>query len=118
MKYLLSLTFLFCLALPASAQFDGPGAPSEQTSVQAILDNPEDDQAVLLQGRILEKVGEEKYAFTDGDAEIRVEIEEEVFPQQRITPEMKVEIRGEVEDDFFQDPEVDVERLTVMGSGS
>ncbi len=109
---------MLCFAAPASAQFVGPGAQERVTDVQAILDNPTDDQPVTLRGRILERVGDEKYLFTDGTAQIRIEIDDEVFPPQRITPEMEVEIYGEVEDDFMQDPEVDVERVTVPGADS
>ncbi len=118
MRYVFCLLLLLCFATPASAQFVGPGAQEKVTEVQAILDNPSDDQPVMLRGRILERVGDEKYLFTDGTAQIRIEIDDEVFPSQRITPEMEVEIYGEVEKDFLQDPEVDVERMTVPGVGS
>lgn len=118
MRYLLMLFLLSFLAAPASAQFVGPGAQDSPATVQSVLDDPQDDQTVTLRGRILEQVGDEKYAFTDETGQIRVEIDDEVFPRRQITPETEVEIYGEVEDDFLQDPEIDVERLTVVGDGS
>ena len=113
---LLSALALLLGTAPALAQFDGPGADPMPNTVQALLDNPTDDQSVTLQGRILEKVGHEKYAFSDDTGQIRVEIDNEVFPEQRITPEMTVELVGEVEKDFLRSPEVDVERLTVIST--
>ena len=113
MRTLSLFLFLALLATPAWAQFDGPGAQPAASTVQAVLDDPQDDQVVTLRGRILEQVGDEKYAFTDDTGQIRIEIDD-VFPRQRITPDMQVEIYGEVEDDFMQDPEIDVERLTVV----
>ena len=114
MRTVLFLLLAIGVTTPALAQFDGPGAQGDETQVQAILDNPTDDQRVTLRGRILEQVGEEKYLFTDGNAQIRIEIDAETFPQQRITPEMTVQIYGEVEKDFLQDPEIDVERLSIV----
>lgn len=113
-RSLLILPLFLLLVAPAWAQFTGPGAQETLITVQAVLDNPQDDQMVTLRGRILEKVAHEKYAFTDDSGQIRIEIDDEVFPRQQITPDMVVEIYGEVEKDFMQDPEIDVERLTVI----
>lgn len=119
MRYILILAGVMMIATtvaaPAAAQFQGPGAEETATSVQAILDNPVDDQKVQLRGQIVEKVGDEEYIFTDGEARIRIEVDDDEFPQQ-ITPDMTVEIYGEVEDDVRQDPEIDVERITVVQS--
>ena len=117
-RHLLILPLFLFFAAPASAQFSGPGTQETPTTVQTVLDNPQDDQPVTLRGRILEQVGDEKYAFTDDTGQIRIEIDDEVFSGQQITPDMEVEIYGEVEDDFMQDPEIDVERLTVGNAGS
>ena len=115
MRTLTVLSLLFW-TVPALAQFDGTGAKTVPSTVRAVLDNPQDDQTVTLRGRLLEQVGNEKYAFVDDTGQIRVEIDNDVFPKQRITSEMTVEIYGEVEKDFLQSPEVDVERLTVVRS--
>ncbi len=104
------------LTASAAAQFVGPGTSEAPTTVQSILDNPQDDQTVTLQGMVLEKVGHEKYAFSDDTGQIRIEIDDDVFPPQRVTPDMTVEIYGEVEKDFLRSPEVDVERMAVVPS--
>ena len=114
LRHLLLLPLSLFMVAPAQAQFSGPGAQETPTTVQAVLDDPKDDQMVTLRGRILEQVAHEKYAFTDNTSQIRIEIDGDVFPPQQITPDMMIEIYGEVEKDFMQDPEIDVERLTIM----
>lgn len=118
LRTFLLLPLVLGIVTSATAQFVGPGAPDAPTTVQSILDSPQDDQTVTLQGTVLEKVGNEKYAFSDDTGQIRIEIDDDVFPPQRITPDMTVEIYGEVEKDFLRSPEVDVERLTVVDAPS
>lgn len=116
-----SLLFVFSLLMVvgasaplAHAQFDGPGAQSQLTTVEAVANQANDDQTVQLQGSIIEQVGDEKYIFADDTGEIRVEIDDELFRNQRITPDMTVAIYGEVEKDFMRSPEIDVEELSIV----
>ena len=103
------------LAGGAHAQYVGPSTgPDAPKTVAAILKNPVDDQAVVLRGYLLRKVGKEKYTFSDGTAEIRVEIDDKVFMNRKIDAKTQVEIRGEVEKDFMESPEIDVSVLTVV----
>jgi len=101
------------LLQPASgqAQYTGPSTHHAPATVAEILKNPVDDQDVVLRGHLLRKVGNEKYIFSDGTGEIRVEIEAEDFPPEQIDDKAQVEIRGEVEKDFLDSPEIDVEAL-------
>jgi uncharacterized protein (TIGR00156 family) len=101
-------------AAPAYAQFEGPGAQSQLTTVEVVANQANDDQTVQLQGSIIEQVGDEKYIFADDTGEIRVEIDDELFRNQRITPDMTVSIYGEVEKDFMRSPEIDVEELSIV----
>ena len=103
------------LAGGAHAQYVGPSTgPEAPKTVAAILKNPVDDQAVVLRGHLLRKVGNEKYTFSDGTAEIRVEIDDKVFMNRKIDAKTPVEIRGEVEKDFMESPEIDVNLLTIV----
>ena len=103
------------LAGSAHAQYVGPSTgPDAPKTVAAILKTPVDDQAVVLRGQLLRKVGNEKYTFSDGTAEIRVEIDDKVFMNRKIDAKTQVEIRGEVEKDFMESPEIDVSVLTVV----
>lgn len=114
-KFLLGGMLAGSLALlqPAigQAQYTGPSTHQAPATVAEILKNPVDDQDVVLRGHLLRKVGNEKYIFSDGTGEIRVEIEAEDFPPEQIDDKVQVEIRGEVEKDFLESPEIDVEAL-------
>ena len=114
----LSLTLaamaIVSLASNASAQYVGPSSQVQPKSVAEILKNPVDDQAVVLRGFLLSKVGNEKYIFTDGTAQIRVDIDSKLFPIQKIDDKVKIELRGEVEKEFMETPEIDVDFLTVL----
>lgn len=101
-------------AQPALAQYTGPGAQGVAVSVQDILDNPVDDQRVILRGHLVRQVSDDKYLFSDGLKEIRVEIDRKRFPAQSIDEKTRVEIVGEVEKDFLESPEIDVEVMRVV----
>lgn len=98
----------------AIAQYIGPSTTPTHKTVADILKDPIDDHPVVLDGHLVKKVGNEKYLFSDGSAEIRVEIDREHFPSTPITEKTKVRIRGELENDFLQSPEIDVDYLAVI----
>jgi uncharacterized protein (TIGR00156 family) len=110
----LAAVSIFSFASVASAQYVGPSSQTAPRSVADILKNPVDDQAVVLRGFILRKVGNEKYIFSDGTAEIRVDIDNKLFPLEKIDDKVKVELRGEVEKEFMETPEIDVDVLMVV----
>ncbi|MFJ7567771.1 YgiW/YdeI family stress tolerance OB fold protein [Herminiimonas sp. NPDC097707] len=98
----------------ASAQYVGPTTQATLTSIAEILKHPVDDQPVTLRGFIVKKVGNEKYIFSDGTSEIRVDIDGKHFINKKVDEKTKVEIRGEVEKDFLSTPEIDVDVLTLV----
>lgn len=110
----LAAVSIFSFASVASAQYVGPSSQTAPRSVADIVKNPVDDQAVVLRGFILRKVGNEKYIFSDGTAEIRVDIDNKLFPLEKIDDKVKVELRGEVEKEFMETPEIDVDVLMVV----
>jgi len=106
----------------AQAQYSGPStartdAAPRYASVADVIKQPVDDARLVLQGKLIRKVGKEKYLFSDGTGEIRVEIEEEDFPTVNVDANTRVMIEGEVEKEFLQSPEIDVKRITVSGNG-
>ncbi len=109
------LPFVAALAMaPALAQYTGPGAQPVATTLQAVLSKPVDDQRVILRGRILRQVSDDKYILSDGKNEIRVDIDSKLFPSKQVTPTTLVEIVGEVEKDFMESPEIDVDALHII----
>lgn len=102
------------LGTNALAQYTGPGALPPSTSVQGILDRPVDDQRVTLTGKIVRQLRGDKYLFSDGQAEIRVEIDGHLFGATPVTADTRVQISGEVEKDFVESPEIDVDTLHIL----
>lgn len=111
----LFITALLPASQLAQAGYTGPSAPI-QTSIAAVLDNPEDNQGVQLQGYLIKKLSHEKYWFSDGAQQIRVEIEQEDFPAEPFDEHDLIEIFGEVEQDFLESPEIDVEKVVLKKS--
>lgn len=106
--------FLLQGAQPASAEYTGPGATKTVDTVAQVLKNPVDDQNVSLTGILTKKVGSDKYTFSDGTGEIRVEIDSEDFPKVAVDDKTKIRITGEVEKDFMESPEIDVDTVTTV----
>lgn len=98
----------------ALAQYTGPSTTTQYRSIADVLKNPVDDAPVTLDGYLIKQVGKEKYIFSDGKSEIRVEIDAKEFPATPIDDKTRVRIRGEVEKDFLDSPEIDVDSLTVV----
>jgi uncharacterized protein (TIGR00156 family) len=94
--------------------FTGPGSTNRANTVADIRKNPIDDQRVTLRGNITRHIGGDKYMFSDGTGEIRVDIDDHEFPPQPINEKTTVEIRGEVDTDFMQFREVDVKVLRIV----
>ena len=112
MKTLVIFIVLALASFQLHAQYKGPQAAIQQ-QIKAILDNPKDNQGVRLTGYLTEKLSHEKYWFSDGTHQIRVEIEPEDFPAGEFDENDLIEIHGEVEKDFLESPEIDVEYITI-----
>ncbi len=110
-----SFVLVACLATGASlAQYAGPSSTPTYRTVDDVLKNPVDDAPVLLEGYVIRQVSKEKYMFSDGKSEIRVEIDSKDFPTTPIDEKTRVQIRGEVEKDFLESPEIDVDSVTIL----
>lgn len=101
------------IPLAAQAQYVGPSTQKAPMTVADVLKSPVDDQNVVLRGHLIKKVGNEKYLFSDGTGEIRVDIEAEDFPVQKIDDKTLIVIRGEIENDFLKSPEIDVDMISI-----
>lgn len=114
MKHAISVMAAILAASPAAAQYTGPGAQGTANNVKAVLERPIDDQYVVLRGNLTSQLAAEQYMFADGSGEIRVEIDREDLPAQTIDAATLVEITGEIEKDFMQTLEIDVDRIRVI----
>ncbi|MFO7276784.1 MAG: NirD/YgiW/YdeI family stress tolerance protein [Pseudomonadota bacterium] len=115
-----TLLILAASSLPLAAWSQQPAAPAggavQLTTVDAILNNPQDDQIVRLRGRIVSAVRGDTYVFADDSGQINIEIDDDI-PRDRIAIGADVEIVGEVDaadDDGDEGLEVEVERITPL----
>lgn len=90
--------------------------PSE-TSVKAAKEG-KDDQPVTLTGYITASLGDEMYTFSDGQDNISVEIDNDKWHGIKVTPETKITITGEIDEEWFNShinewfsTKIDVERI-------
>ncbi|MAS87274.1 MAG: hypothetical protein CMH30_04770 [Micavibrio sp.] len=103
------------LVSAANAQYTGPQGEAVITTVGAILEKPQDDQAVTLRGYLVQKLDQDdKYIFSDTTGKISVEIDEDDFKGQAVNEKTHVQLSGEVDKDLIGDPEVDVEHVTII----
>jgi len=105
---------LAAFAVPAAAQYTGQGTAPATPTVAEILSKPVDEQMVRLQGHLVRKVKSETYMFSDGTAEIVVEIDDDDFPKQQVDDKTKVEVVGEVDTGLRRPPEIEAESVRVL----
>ena len=109
------------LTATSHAQYQGPGSKAAKsaplgpiTTVEEVKKRGRNDQRVTLTGYVVKKVGWEKYQFRDGTGEIRVEIDDDVMPNEPFDDKTKIEIIGEVEKDFLRSVEIDVKAIRLL----
>lgn len=73
-----------------------------------------DESWVTLQGKLAKHLGEDSFMFRDSTGEIMVEIDDESWVGQEISPNDTVRISGEVDQDW-SDVKVDVSSLSKVG---
>jgi uncharacterized protein (TIGR00156 family) len=101
-------TLSFTADADAQGGFSGPDNLRLVTVAEAL--ELADDTNVKMQGRIVKAVGDEKYEFTDDSATIIVEIDDDEWGGVEATPELQVEISGEI-DKERSGTELDVETI-------
>ncbi len=110
---LLAFPLLVLFSINAAAQYTGPGAQAPIQSVAAAL-SAKDDSPVDISGHIVKQLSTDKYIFSDGRDQIQVEIDSDIFLGTTINEKTQVRIRGEVEKDFMESPEIDVKVMDVL----
>ena len=93
-----------------SGGFTGPG-PSITTVKEA--QGMPDDAVVTLRGNIVRYLGKDLYVFKDSTGTVNVDVDDDIWRGQDVSPEDTVEITGEVDKDWLS-LEIDVQRLTKL----
>ena len=113
-KTVLALLVSCCFANASYAQFEGSAATNNSAiTVKQALDLG-DNAKVALKGRIVSSLGDEKYTFTDGTAEVIIEIDDEDWGGRKVTPENTVEIYGELDKEMFEPTKIDVDSFNIQ----
>lgn len=120
MRFFASAVIFAVTGSVALAQYQGPSGQGQaagnytKTTVGAIQADPKDDAKVSLEGRLINKPGDETYTFKDETGEILVEIDDEDFPTQPVNENTVVTIEGEVDTHLAKDVDIDAERVIVV----
>lgn len=103
----------------ANAEFQPATTPDAATSKGGFVSGAEtiatvkqvmemrDDVPVIVKGNIVQRMGDEMYLFEDGTGTIRVEIDDDEWRGQTITPNDTVKLYGEVDRGIFN-TEIDI----------
>ena len=96
----------------ASADFDGANITTntkggfvggnETIVTVKQVNEMRDDVPVIVKGNIIQRMGDENYLFEDATGSITVEIDDEDWRGQTITPEDVVKLYGEVDRGIFK----------------
>ncbi|OOF80017.1 YgiW/YdeI family stress tolerance OB fold protein [Rodentibacter caecimuris] len=116
MKKLTLATLLAIATSTAFAGFNGNGNAAQggfkQSTMQAISVkqtlSEKDNSMVTLVGSITQQIGKDDYLFTDGSAQIKVEIKDRVWNGLNVGPQDKIRISGKLDNDAFEKAEVEV----------
>lgn len=106
----------------ASADFEGPSAPQAVATNQKggfvsgaetivtikQVNEMRDDVPVIIQGKIVQRMGDEKYLFEDGTGSITIEIDDDGWRGQTVSPSDTVKLYGEVDRGIFT-TEIDID---------
>jgi len=85
--------------------FTGPGLKAISVKEAKTL---KDDTPVLLQGKILRSLGNEKYLFSDNSETITIEIDDKLWGELSVGENDTVVITGEVDKERFSKVEIEV----------
>ena len=115
MKNMLLLTCFSVLAFSAAAQaqykaggYIGNTETADITLVEQINNLP-DDAYVTMQGKIIAKIGHEKYTFQDQTGTIKIEIDDEDWNGVTVGKDDVVQIQGEVDKSWTKPTKIEVD---------
>ncbi|MDA0148364.1 YgiW/YdeI family stress tolerance OB fold protein [Vibrio sp. LaRot3] len=94
-----------------SIQYQGP---VDITSVATLLQDTGmfTKKDVVVEGFLVKQINQEAYVFSDGNAEIRVELDDDIRLNQAINATTRLRLYGEYEGGST--PEIDVDNLQVL----
>ncbi|QIW14913.1 TIGR00156 family protein [Pasteurellaceae bacterium RH1A] len=119
MKKLLALSTLFmATSALAAGGFQGNNAQAggfNNTNVGQVMTiaqakEAKDNSIVTLEGNIVKQIDKDEFIFRDASGEIKIEVEDEAWNGQNITPSDKIRIEGKL-DKEWNHTDLDVFRI-------
>lgn len=83
--------------------------------VAAVLDHPMPNALIVLRGHLTKQLEVDKYLFSDGTGNIPLTIPTYLFPATPVTPDTPLEVRGTLNREFIEHPELTVSAMSVLG---
>lgn len=115
MKKTLLLSCLSVLAFSSlaiaqykSGGYTGAADTANLTTVKQIESLP-GDSYVTMQGKIISKIGHEKYMFQDETGTIKIEIDDDDWNGISVGPENTIQIQGEVDKSWTKPTKIEVD---------
>lgn len=85
-----------------------------QTTIKAVIDNPNDGDRVSVEGMLIQKLGDEMYLLSDGTSEINIEIDDDDFPNRDVSETTRVKIEGEVDTHLMREVDIETDRVIIL----
>ena len=117
MKKMFFLSVALCFtATLAEARFVDKGGikdPASMVNTVAEVKQMKDNSYVVLEGKIEKRLKDEDFLFTDSTGSITVEIDDDEWQGQTVTPQDTVEIKGKFDKGVLED-EIDVKQIRLI----
>lgn len=118
MKKFALATVLALATTSAFAGFNGNNTPNGgfQAGTQAAISVQQalkaaDNSMITLVGNITQQIDDNEFLFTDGTAQIKVEIKRRAWNGLNVGPNDKIRISGKLDNESFEKAELEVYRV-------
>lgn len=101
---------------PANNTGSTGGFKSDATAVISVAKakSTADKSVVTLQGKIVKQVDEDEYIFTDGTAEMKVEIDQHIWRGVDVNSQNTLRITGIIDNDVMEKTTLDVTEVVKL----
>jgi uncharacterized protein (TIGR00156 family) len=117
-KTTIILLFFLLISSGMNAQYTGPSGLQNISSVKETKEKAyrldKSDELVRLKGNIIRQINYDTYEFKDETGTIRVEIKPRLIEHTTFNDQTVVEIIGEVDYDFLEGTEIEVEQILII----
>lgn len=110
---LITCLSVWALSTAAMAQYKSGGytGTTDTTNLTTVkqVENLPGDSYVTMQGKIISKIGHEKYMFQDETGTIKIEIDDDDWNGVTANPDSTVQIQGEVDKSWTKPTKIEVD---------